>query len=1020
MNSQPSNPSVDRKPKFRGRRWGPWLALAAVLLCVASCQRPVPSTAPTTAEEEGPAEGKSRGAKRLADSESTPRDGFYRRQWAIIVGIKDYEKRRNGYGPLEFSVADAREVRDTLRDEFGFAVEDIRYLEDASATRQAIEAALASWPPGGRVRPDDCLVFYFAGHGVPVEGDSFLLASDSRADDLPHTGLSMRHIRDTLAACVCRHKLVVLDACYSGALFRKFPEQADAASTSTAKADNAFYLGQPAFVGLTAGRDTAVDDGNSAAGHSPFTAALLGSLKVRADTPRADHVFNFRLLAAQVEAAVSRAGRQTPEWGYLAPGGGDFLFRPTLERLTPREMSARAKYAEQLVAARQRLATNRAEAGRILDATPEELRGWEWHHLRLRSERGRMDGVEPSRAPLRSLAFSADGRWLAYGSGQGAVAGGLQLFELATRRTRDVPLGGIEVGAVAFDPRAERLAAAVDNQLALVRVADGVTLWRTKVHAAGALAVAMIADGRQILSGGADGLVLVWNADDGRPVGEPRQCEGPVACVAASSDFRWLAAAGGKTVTLWNTDSGASRSLARPADIRDLSFRGSPPQLVTVDAQGGVVFCDVASGADVLTRNYRHDVQRVAWSANTDLLALALAAPPGIELWNTTTDQRVAQLPGSDGPIALAADGTFLAVCESPKNLRVDRLDGDASRRVYTGHQARVNQVALGVGGLAASVDEAGMLQAWDAWSLAPRFERHSHESAPGGDESTAGDAIAAGDAVAARSVAIDSVGSTIATGGTDGRVKLWIVQTGECVKSIDYADEHDQISVQSLAFDPRGVALAAGANDKSANVWRLPGFERVRRLAGPGEPGTFHTHSVNSLVFFDGGRSIFSAAAGIAEPTSVEWLAWQVEDRRIRFARDAESAKGRLGSVAVSGDGKRLAAAGPNDRFAVWDGPSGRLLFEGRHGGGKGARTMATGVALHPAGNRLVVAGSDRTLSLWDVASESQLLTFDGFEKQIRSLAFSPNGHLLAVAAGNQIHVLSDAAERPAESSAK
>ena len=996
------------------------VGLSAIALCVSSCQRPDAPIVAAPADEHDSSTGKSRGAKRLPDQPSGPA-GFYRRQWAIVVGVKSYDQRTNGFGRLDFSLADAHEIRDTLRDEFGFAAADIRFVQDAGATQWALLDALASWPPRHLVSPDDCLVFYFSGHGVRAGEDSFLLPIDGRADDLPGTALSLRKLRDMLGESACRHKLVILDACYAGALFRKFPEEAIATPMRTAVADNEFYLGRPAFVGLTAGRSTTVDDGDAKVGHSPFTAALLESLKNRANTPRVDHVFNFRLLAAQVEAAVSRAGRQTPEWGYLAPGDGDFLFRPSLDRVTPREKSAHAKYAEKLVVARQKLATNRDEAARLLEDCAEEMRGWEWNYLRLQSERGKIEGVEPSRAPVRSLTFSGDGRWLAIGSGQGAVAGGLRLFELPSRKTSIVPLGGIEVVALAFDAKAERLAVAVDGQLALVRVDDGAVIWKTKAHAMGCNAVAVAVDGQTIITGGADGQVLLWNADDGKPLGDPRNAAGPVAGVACSADGKWLAASSGKTVTLWNTASGETRSVARAAELRNVTFRAESRQLATVDAQGGVIFHDMAGAVDVSVRAYRHDVQRAAWSAETDLLALALAAPPNIELWKPSTDERVAELPGSDGPIALAANGRLLAMCEGPKNLRVERLDGGPTRRVYMGHRARVNQVACGAGGLVASVDESGVLQAWNGWTLAIRFDLRAHELAADHaetDQAIDGDEAPANDVVAARSVAIDPDGSTIATGGTDGRVKLWNAETGACAQTFEYADHHDQISVQSLAFDPRGSALAGGANDKSVTVWRLPGFEPWQHLAGPGEPGTFHTHSVNSLVFVEGGRAIFSTAAGIAEPTGIEWLAWQVEDRKIRFAHDSGSQKGLLGCVTASADGRRLAAAGPSDRFRVWDGPSGRLLFEGRHGAAKATRTIVTGVALHPAGNRLVVAGSDRALSLWDVPSETQLISFDGFDKQIRSLAFSPDGHLLAVASGNQVHVLADAAEKPTQSS--
>ena len=71
-----------------------------------------------------------------------------------------------------------------------------------------------------RVGADDRVCFYFAGHGVAIDGhdgpNGYLLPADaSRGDDA--TFLDMPLVHDAILALPCRHMLVILDSCFSGA-----------------------------------------------------------------------------------------------------------------------------------------------------------------------------------------------------------------------------------------------------------------------------------------------------------------------------------------------------------------------------------------------------------------------------------------------------------------------------------------------------------------------------------------------------------------------------------------------------------------------------------------------------------------------------------------------------------------------------------------------------------------------------------------------------------------------------------
>jgi caspase domain-containing protein len=70
-------------------------------------------------------------------------------------------------------------------------------------------------------RRDDTTLLYFTGHGLKDDGGRLYLAmNNTRRDSLLFTSLPAEHINQSMEGCVSRHKVLVLDCCYSGA----FPE----------------------------------------------------------------------------------------------------------------------------------------------------------------------------------------------------------------------------------------------------------------------------------------------------------------------------------------------------------------------------------------------------------------------------------------------------------------------------------------------------------------------------------------------------------------------------------------------------------------------------------------------------------------------------------------------------------------------------------------------------------------------------------------------------------------------------
>lgn len=134
-------------------------------------------------------------------------------QYALLIGVDKCE----AVGLLTVCAADAIALKSVL-EQIGYPGNRITLLVDNQSN-------VSSLPTIGNVEraikrlarvaePDDKIFFFFSGHGVTaVNGDSFLVPTDG---DLSK-GVSLSWIKDQFAACKAKEKVLILDACHSGA-----------------------------------------------------------------------------------------------------------------------------------------------------------------------------------------------------------------------------------------------------------------------------------------------------------------------------------------------------------------------------------------------------------------------------------------------------------------------------------------------------------------------------------------------------------------------------------------------------------------------------------------------------------------------------------------------------------------------------------------------------------------------------------------------------------------------------------
>ena len=275
----------------------------------------------------------------------------FSRSSAVVIGINAYG---NGIPPLQTAANDAREVARILKQEHKY--DKVWLLLDEQASLQALQQILDQVLVA-QTQADERLLFYFAGHGIALNGEDgaegFLIPQDAKLGDTK-SYLPMPKLQSSLSQLPCRHFLGILDCCFAGAFrwssTRKLVP-VELGIIHKERFDR--FIADPAWQVITSAAhdQTALDSlsldtkRGKAGNHSPFAAALIEALSGQADVyppaalgkPAGDGVTTatelYLYLRDRIEPATEGFHRQTPGiWPLKKHDKGEYIF------LTPGHM----------------------------------------------------------------------------------------------------------------------------------------------------------------------------------------------------------------------------------------------------------------------------------------------------------------------------------------------------------------------------------------------------------------------------------------------------------------------------------------------------------------------------------------------------------------------------------------------------------------------------------------------------------------------------------------------------------
>jgi WD40 repeat protein len=637
-----------------------------------------------------------------------------------------------------------------------------------------------------------------------------------------------------------------------------------------------------------------------------------------------------------------------------------------------------------------------------LNPTVEVLKAREEARAEIIKSPGCIRSFEGHRDWVKSVAISADGRWILTGSADrtarfwdGATGECLRVFEGHKHWINSVALSADGAWAAS---------ASGDNTLRLWNTRNGECARVFQGHTDWVSSVALSVDGRWLISGGGDRTVRLWDCATGMCLEVFQGLPEWVNAVAMSADAHWaIAATIHNDLHVWDLSQTIRAVCALTAGEPEAALRrwdtktGSHPR--TLSGHTGRVNAVSLSADGFFAASGSHDKTVRLWDLKTGICAAVLKGHMG---WVNCA--------------ALSADAKTVLSGDTQGTLRLWNTKTGACLRTFQEHTDWVNSVAISANqrfAVSAGIDRALL---WNlganAWPVqnsplplalckvtaaaemaktASRFNALINEAkslAARGDRTEAVTKLREAQSIQSYR------GSRAAAELANAIGRFGVKREPRALRILRNLDGHTD-AVNALAFSKDGRTAISAGSDGAVRFWEVASgrclrlFQNGGSLEGGGGAGT-----AAGAVRRSGVRAVAFAEDG-------ECAAWGCDNGSINvwsgnggcFSKISDAHLRPINTIAMSRDKRWLVSGGADEAIHVWESAGGTLAktFEGRHG-------SVLAMVLTPDSCGAVTLSEDKKPRLWDLATGKCQRVFTGLPVVAASLAIARDGaHFVA-----------------------
>lgn len=576
-------------------------------------------------------------------------------------------------------------------------------------------------------------------------------------------------------------------------------------------------------------------------------------------------------------------------------------------------------------------------------------------------------------------------------------------------------------------------------------------------HVTAVTAIAFQSNESRIVSGGADGAVLVWDLADSKfPLLQSMKLTAAITAVALSDDGLHSFVASGNVIHQYLVEDATEiRNLSgHTGAVSSLAVAG--PILFSGAADGTVRGWTIATGAAAAQMNHAAPVTDIAVGGDGKTVA-SCGADKLIKVWPSTGGVPVATLAGHAGPIvavslsgdgaslaSVGTDGVWLWDVAGQRRLETIALSPADPRGVgFVAERLAVATAAGNIQLMTPHLERLIVAHAGGVTAMALTTDASKLVSA-GADKALTVWNLSEGKMVASlvghteiiNAVVVSSDGQQVVAGGTDATLRVWPLPAAVAAQPLPASKQWQFDSpILSLAIAADSNRVAVAGDDMFVRIWDLELGRELERLGG-------HTAAISDVAFSPGGATVLTASsdntarsttlslshvAALADldaesPQDVAFLPlgdqvvvagigkalsiWSIGENgdlqptsQLPKAAAPELLMGRQVRLAVRGDATQIASLDIQGRVQVWDISDGQLAYgiEPIAGGPPAAEGKVTG-QLYYSGDqtRLAVAhgGAVRVLA----ADGGRLLQQWEEPAAVLATALTPNGENLIV----------------------